>query len=100
MQHPPRRESLPDTTTTDDSPISGRRLNSRMLQWHYRSRDPSLIRVSNQEFYGDGLILPPSPLQEDPAYGLRFTRVDGVSASTTAEESAKIARRERRSCSV
>jgi hypothetical protein len=55
-----------------------RGLNSRMLQWHYRSRDPSLIRMSNREFYGDGLILPPSPLQEDPAYGLCFTRVDGV----------------------
>lgn len=55
-----------------------RGLGSRMLQWHYRSRDPSLIRVSNREFYDDGLILPPSPLQEDPAYGLCFTRVDGV----------------------
>jgi hypothetical protein len=55
-----------------------RGLNSRMLRWHYRSRDPSLIRVSNHEFYGDGLILPPSPLQKDPAYGMCFTRVDGV----------------------
>jgi hypothetical protein len=55
-----------------------RGLNSRMLKWHYRSRDPSLIRVSNREFYEDKLILPPSPLQEDPAYGLCFTRVDGV----------------------
>ena len=55
-----------------------RGLSSRMLQWHYRSRDPSLISVSNHEFYEDGLILPPSPLQEDPAYGLCFTRVDGV----------------------
>lgn len=55
-----------------------RGLSSRMLQWHYRSRDPSLISVSNHEFYDDGLILPPSPLQEDPAYGLCFTRVDGV----------------------
>jgi len=55
-----------------------RGLPSRMLQWHYRSRDPSLIRVSNREFYRDELILPPSPLQEDPAYGLVFTKVDGV----------------------
>lgn len=55
-----------------------RGLSSRMLQWHYRSRDPSLIRVSNHEFYRDELILPPSPLQNDPAYGLIFTRVDGV----------------------
>ncbi|WP_200822317.1 DUF3320 domain-containing protein [Caballeronia terrestris] len=55
-----------------------RGLGSRMLQWHYRSRDPSLIRMSNKEFYDDGLILPPSPLQNDPAYGLCFTRVAGV----------------------
>jgi len=55
-----------------------RGLGSRMLQWHYRSRDPSLIEVSNREFYEHGLILPPSPLEKDPAYGLCFTRVEGV----------------------
>jgi very-short-patch-repair endonuclease len=55
-----------------------RGLSTRMLEWHYRSRDPSLIRVSNREFYGDGLILPPSPLQHDPDYGLTFTHVHGV----------------------
>ncbi len=55
-----------------------RGLGSRMLQWHYRSRDPSLIAVSNREFYEDGLILPPSPLEKDPAFGLCFTRVDGA----------------------
>lgn len=55
-----------------------RGLSSRMLKWHYRSRDPSLIEVSNREFYENGLVLPPSPLQEDPAYGLCFTRVAGV----------------------
>lgn len=55
-----------------------RGLGSRMLKWHYRSRDPSLIEVSNREFYENDLVLPPSPLQEDPAYGLCFTRVDGA----------------------
>lgn len=55
-----------------------RGLSTKMLEWHYRSRDPSLIRVSNREFYGDGLILPPSPLQGDPNYGLTFTQVQGV----------------------
>jgi hypothetical protein len=55
-----------------------RGLAGRMLKWHYRSRDPSLIEVSNREFYGNELVLPPSPLQEDPAYGLCFTRVDGA----------------------
>jgi len=55
-----------------------RGLPSRMLEWHYRSRDPSLITVSNAEFYDHNLILPPSPLQHDPSYGLKFTRVNGA----------------------
>jgi len=55
-----------------------RGLASRMLKWHYRSRDPSLIEVSNREFYDNELVLPPSPLQKDPGYGMVFTRVDGV----------------------
>jgi hypothetical protein len=57
-----------------------RGLRSRMLEWHYRSRDPSLIRVSNAEFYRDELVLPPSPLQLDDDYGLKFHRVPGVYA--------------------
>ncbi|WP_395631853.1 DUF3320 domain-containing protein [Aquidulcibacter sp.] len=57
-----------------------RGLRQRMLEWHYRSRDPSLIRVSNTEFYGDRLVLPPSPLELDPNYGLKFRRVAGVYA--------------------
>jgi hypothetical protein len=55
-----------------------RGLNRRMLEWHYRSRDPSLIKVSNVEFYDSRLILPPSPTQGDPEFGIRFTRVPGV----------------------
>ncbi|PHQ63433.1 MAG: DNA helicase [Sphingobium sp.] len=55
-----------------------RGLPARMLQWHYRSRDPSLMRVSNAEFYKSELVLPPSPLEKDPNYGLVFTRVDGA----------------------
>ncbi len=55
-----------------------RGLGSRMLKWHYRSRDPSLIRVSNHEFYEEELILPPSPLQDNQKYGLCFTKVEGA----------------------
>lgn len=58
-----------------------RGLHRRMLEWHYRSRDPSLIQVSNAEFYDHGLVLPPSPLQEDDDYGFKFTKVDGVYSS-------------------
>ncbi len=58
-----------------------RSIPSRMLEWHYRSRDPSLIRVSNTEFYENNLVLPPSPLENDSRYGLKFTRVNGVYSS-------------------
>jgi hypothetical protein len=58
-----------------------RGLGDRMLEWHYRSRDPSLITVNNAEFYDHRLILPPSPVQDDPEYGLAFTRVPGVYTS-------------------
>ena len=56
-----------------------RGLPARMLSWHYRSRDPSLIRVSNAEFYKN-LILPPSPFEGNEFYGLQFRRVPGVYA--------------------
>ena len=58
-----------------------RGIRSSMLEWHYRSRCPSLIRVSNEEFYDSRLILPPSPRQEDASCGLEFTRVPGVYSS-------------------
>ncbi len=60
-----------------------RGIDSRMLEWHYRSRDPSLIRVSNLEFYENRLILPPSPVQLDDDYGLKFTRVPGEYSSAS-----------------
>ena len=58
-----------------------RGLNNGLLEWHYRSRDPSLIAVNNAEFYEHRLILPPSPVQEDTSYGISFTRVSGVYSS-------------------
>lgn len=85
-----------DVDADDDSPLAGaaratelesilslgeaRGLGGRprMLEWHYRSRDPSLIAVSNEEFYNGNLILPPSPLQNDDNYGLSLVRVNGV----------------------
>lgn len=78
-------DALPAGATAADmesilSLCEARGLRQRMLEWHYRSRAPSLIRVSNAEFYGDRLVLPPSPLQLDPDYGLKFRRVPGVYA--------------------
>jgi len=63
-----------------------RQLPSRMLSWHYRSRDPSLIKVSNVEFYDHKLVLPPSPLEKDSDYGLRFFKIDGVYTPKSGED--------------
>ena len=46
-----------------------------MLRWHYRSRHPSLIAVSNHEFYDDRLFVIPSPVADPEALGLRFEHV-------------------------
>ena len=77
----------------DDTPLAGaakateiesilalcevRGLNTAMLRWHYRSRHPSLIEVSNAEFYGR-LIIPPAPSMERTKDGLILTRVPGA----------------------
>jgi AAA domain len=45
-----------------------RGLESQMLRWHYRSRHPSLIEVSNAEFY-HRLVMPPAPVTERAAKG-------------------------------
>jgi very-short-patch-repair endonuclease len=54
-----------------------RGLNSAMLRWHYRSRHPSLIEVSNSEFYRR-LIVPPAPSAELATEGLVLRRVTGA----------------------
>ncbi len=48
-----------------------------MLRWHYRSMHPSLIEVSNHEFYGDDLVCPPSPERPRRDFGLSFVHVEG-----------------------
>ena len=54
-----------------------RGLNSSMLRWHYRSRHPSLIAVSNAEFYKQ-LIMPPAPKTDRASEGLILRRVAGA----------------------
>jgi len=46
----------------------------RMLRWHYRSRHPSLISVSNYVCYGGGLLLPPSPSLKADRLGLSLIK--------------------------
>ena len=54
-----------------------RGLESQMLRWHYRSRHPSFIKVSNAEFY-HRLVMPPAPVTERLAKGLILRRVAGA----------------------
>lgn len=48
---------------------------NRRLRWHYRSRHESLIAFSNDRFYNSDLVLFPSPLQDDPRFGIHFSRI-------------------------
>ena len=57
---------------------SSRSMAGGMLSWHYRSRHPSLIEVSNHEFYDNSLICPPSPDAKGAESGLSFAPVDGT----------------------
>lgn len=63
-----------------------RGLRQAMLEWHYRSRDPTLIKVSNIEFYESRLVLPPSPLERDEYFGMTLTRVAGAYSSRSRGE--------------
>jgi very-short-patch-repair endonuclease len=42
------------------------------LNWHYRSEHETLISVSNQEFYNNGLKVYPSPKERNDELGLHF----------------------------
>jgi len=46
----------------------------RMIRWHYRSRHPSLIALSNYSCYGGGLLLPPSPILKGRDLGLSLVK--------------------------
>jgi len=48
----------------------------RMLEVHYRSRHQSLIFYSNREFYDDRLLVYPSPVLEDPEFGVSCHKVE------------------------
>ncbi len=55
-----------------------RGLPGKMLRWHYRSRHPSLIAVSNEAFYDGRLVIPPSPSTDRQKAGLVLHRVAGA----------------------
>jgi very-short-patch-repair endonuclease len=51
-----------------------RGMPERMLRWHYRSRHPSLIALSNHACYAGSLLLPPSPHLSNDGLGLTLVR--------------------------
>jgi very-short-patch-repair endonuclease len=50
----------------------------RMLEVHYRSRHHSLIAYSNREFYGERLLVYPSPVRADPEFGVSCRKIVGA----------------------
>lgn len=60
------------------SACEARGMPNRVLTWHYRSRHPSLIEVSNEIFYENRLFLPPSPHAVRERLGFIANRVDGA----------------------
>jgi REase_MTES_1575/AAA domain len=55
-----------------------RGVGTKMLRWHYRSKHPSLIEVSNDAFYDRRLFLPPSPVSGRDGEGFILKRVLGA----------------------
>ena len=71
---------------------------TKTLRWHYRSRHQSLIAVSNQEYYGNQLLIYPSPIQRDGSLGLHFvhlprTTYDRGHSRVNREEAREVAKR-------
>ena len=56
------------------------------LNWHYRSRDESLIAFSNAHYYDDRLFTFPAVPGRGHDQGLSFTRVDGRFLRSTGEK--------------
>jgi very-short-patch-repair endonuclease len=50
----------------------GASLPTLSLDWHYRSRNESLIAFSNHHYYGGRLVTFPSPVTEDNAVSFHF----------------------------
>ncbi len=79
----PDDDVLPGLAVADMESIlslcEARAMTPLMLEWHYRSMHPSLIEVSNNEFYDDRLVCPPSPSRASEDFGLSLFLVeDGV----------------------
>jgi very-short-patch-repair endonuclease len=72
-------------------------MRQTMLRWHYRSRHHSLIKVSNEQFYENKLLIVPSAFAESSAAGVKFRFIpDGVfdrgASRTNVVEARSVAR--------
>lgn len=69
-------EDYSESVTADLESILGlclaQGIPHRTLRWHYRSQHESLIAVSNYEFYGDKLVVFPSPDKDRREVGLFY----------------------------
>ena len=51
-------------------------LDSRTLNWHYRSRHEDLIKFSNYHIYDNQLVTFPSPISKSENYGVDFELIE------------------------
>ncbi len=87
-------EDVPDLESILDECSSA--MPQRMLLWHYRSRQESLIAFSNQQFYGGRLLTFPSAMLDRPGLGVGFVHVpegryDRARTRKNAKEAEKVA---------
>lgn len=64
----------------------------RMLRWHYRSQDSSLIAFSNKWFYENKLMIFPTAVEGDSKYGIDATYLENASykSSINAVEAREV----------
>lgn len=63
-------ESILDMANTTFTPV-------RQLRWHYRSRHPNLIAISNKMVYDGQLTIFPAARDSDPELGVELVKVEG-----------------------
>ncbi|MYF99613.1 DUF3320 domain-containing protein [Candidatus Poribacteria bacterium] len=91
-------ENAPADTESILGLFSAKNSPQRMLRWHYRSRHPSLIAVSNFCFYENRLIIFPSPDAAREKVGLVYhylpdTAYDRGGSRSNLEEAKIVAKK-------
>ncbi len=91
-------ENTPADTESILGLFSAQNSPERMLRWHYRSRHPSLIAVSNYCFYENRLIIFPSPDAAREKVGLVYhylpdTVYDRGGSRSNLEEAKTVAKK-------